>query len=186
MLLEADRSHLVIVDVQSRLMPAMSGLEPMRERLDLLLTAAREFKVPVTLTEQYPSGLGGTDPAVVAAAGPDAWTIGKMTFNALAEPEIAARLKGLATRSQKRDQLVITGMESHVCVLQTAMAAQAAGYRVALVADAVASRREESRTLALSRMAQAGIVIVNAEMVAFEWLQRAGTPVFKQLIARIK
>ena len=107
--------------------------------------------------------------------------IEKIHFSWIDEPDFAARLDAIG-----RDQAVICGLEAHVCVLQTALGLRERGFAVAVVADAVASRHPGDRERALARLSQAGVEIVTAEMVMFEWLRKGGTPEFKDLLALIK
>lgn len=180
MLLSAESSALVIVDVQERLMPAV--VEPGRvlRNIDVLLKASGELKVPVLVSEQYPKGLGPTVAAVRNALPPDS-VVEKITFSSAGSPAFMDRLVGLG-----RKQIVLLGAETHVCVLQTALAVAAADFDVFLVADACSSRTKENIELAIARMRANGIEIVSTEMVVFEWMERAGTPSFKIISQLIK
>ncbi|MGL4975304.1 MAG: hydrolase, partial [Bosea sp. (in: a-proteobacteria)] len=177
-------SHLLVVDVQARLTPALAEPAAFLAQVKLLLAAARELDVPVTVTEQYPAGLGHTVPEVTAALPAGIPVLEKITFSALEANLVRNRLDNL--RFDGREQLVVCGAEAHVCVLQTVMAALDAGYPVAVVTDAVASRKQHSHEIALQRMQAAGATLVTTEMVCFEWLGQAGTDSFKRLIAQIK
>lgn len=180
MLLNRDRSVLVIVDVQERLAPAMQDSEQVLARTRILLEAAGALDVPVLVSEQYPEGLGHT----VAALQPhlaQATVVAKTCFSCGGEPAFLAALERL-----QRSQLVVCGMETHVCVLQTALELQERGYGVHVVADAVGSRHAERRELGLARMRHAGCVIVESEMVVFEWLGAAGTDTFRKLSRLIR
>jgi nicotinamidase-related amidase len=183
MLLRAERSFLAVVDVQERLAPAMATPEPAIARCEILMRAAARLGVPMLVSEQYPKGLGRTVPALAALAATND-VVEKIHFSCADEHAWAERL-GLFDESG-RDQAVVCGMEAHVCVLQTALGLHEQGYQVAVVADAVSSRRKEDAGLALARMSQAGLTVVSAEMVVFEWLRRAGTAEFKELSALIK
>lgn len=180
MRIDAIRSALLLIDLQERLMPAMEGPAHVVARCAILIEAARRLDVPVLATRQYPKGLGGI---VAPLAGLlDAQEChDKLAFSAFAEP--AGRE---ALLRPGRDRFVVAGVESHVCVLQTALDLLGEGYAVAVVADAVASRREESRALALERLRRHGAEIVNTEMVVFEWLGRAGTEEFRALSPLIR
>ncbi len=180
MLLSSERSVLIVVDVQERLMPAVADGERVVGNVAVLQKAAAALSVPVLLTEQYPKGLGPTVAAVREAVPPDS-VFEKITFSSAGAPAFMDRLGAL-----KRPQVVLAGAEAHVCVLQTALALTAAGYAVFLVADATASRVPANVELAVARMRAAGVTIVSTEMVVFEWLERAGTPTFKSLIGVIK
>jgi nicotinamidase-related amidase len=180
-LLDIAASQLVIVDIQERLAPAIANEAAALKATLLLVAAARRLGVPISVTEQYPKGLGATVAPLRTALGADAALFEKMHFSAMREVKFAQHLA-----QAQRKTLVICGMEAHVCVLQTALDAKAAGYDVALVADAVGSRVEQSREIALQRAAQAGLTVVTAEMVVFEWLQRAGTDDFKAIAPLLK
>ena len=180
MLLSAARSCLVVVDIQERLAPAVANPEGVIRRVGILMRAAQRLGVPILVSEQYPKGLGPSVPEVASLA-PVGATVAKLHFSCAAEPEFAKRVEAL-----DRDLVVVAGMEAHVCVLQTALGLKEAGYCVAVVADAVTSRRELDRSMALERMRGEGVTIVTTEMVVFEWLHRAATPEFKELSALIK
>jgi len=179
MLLSAPRSLLLVVDVQQRLAPAMAGLDRLLANLTILLRAAHGLGVPVIASEQYPRGLGPTLPEIAPLLAPDHATpevVEKLHFSCAAEPGFADRLA-----AQGRDQIVIAGIEAHVCVLQTALELRAAERNVFVVADACASRTQANAELAFSRLGRNDVELVSTEMVLFEWLQRAGTPAFKTL-----
>ncbi len=180
MLLDAAHSFLVVIDVQERLAPAMTAGDDAIDRCALLMKAARRLEVPVLLTEQYPKGLGATVPALAELAPPDA-TVAKLHFSCAEDPRFIDKVETL-----RRDHAVICGIEAHVCVLQTALGLADRGYAVIVVEDATASRRPADKAAALRRMERAGVTIVTAEMVVFEWLGRAGTPEFKDLSQLIR
>jgi nicotinamidase-related amidase len=177
--LEPKSSLLLVVDVQERLAAAMP--QPTMDQLVanavLLLEAARLLEVPVVASEQYPKGLG---PTVVALASrlqaANVQPIDKLTFDAADEPRIAQAIARHSPRS-----VIVVGMETHVCVFQTVRELSRRGYAVYVVADAVASRREENRALGLSLCERAGAIAVPAETVVFDWLRVAGTDEFKAL-----
>jgi nicotinamidase-related amidase len=180
MLLEAARSLLLIVDMQERLLPAMADAEAVVEGCRKLMAGAARLGVPVLVSEQYPQGLGPTV-APLKALAPAGAVLAKVHFSCAADPGIAARLA-----ASGRDQVVIAGIEAHVCVAQTALALRRKGVGVAVAADAVSSRRRESVALALQRLATNGVELVNVEMALFEWLGAAGTPAFKDISALIR
>jgi nicotinamidase-related amidase len=184
MLLEAGRSHLIVVDMQARLMPAIAEADQVVRNATILLQSAKRLGIPVTIAEQYPKGLGPTVEAVVAALPPHAVILPKITFSAAADEAFAARVAML--RGEGRDQAVICGAEAHVCVLQTALGLKALGYRVFVVGDATSSRSPRSASAAHARLLHAGCDWVTTEMVVFEWLERAGTDDFRALLALVK
>jgi nicotinamidase-related amidase len=183
MLLEAARSQFLLVDMQERLVPAMHDADSLLERCTILLQAAAELSVPVTVSEQYRKGLGATVAPLDALRG-DARVLQKLHFSSAADPGQNARISALAASGRR--QLVIAGIESHVCVLQSALGFRDMGFDVFVVADAVSSRKLDSIELAQSRLRHNGVSVVNTEMVLFEWLQIAGTPQFKAISKLIK
>jgi nicotinamidase-related amidase len=180
MLMSAARAQLLMVDMQERLLPAMHQPKETEARCGMLLTAAATLGLPVTASEQYPKGLGHTVPALRKQLG-NAPIFEKLAFSALGEERLADRLKDVG-----RPQVIVCGIEAHVCVLQTAADLLREGYEVFIAADAVSARAPASIPLALDRLRTAGAAIVNTEMVVFEGLKKAGTPEFKALSAAIR
>ncbi len=179
-----ERCLLLVVDAQERLLPAMA--EPSRERLvtstELLLDAAAQLGVAVSATEQYPKGLGPTVPSLRSRLeGQRAVIHPKLTFDACLEPSFLEALEALAPRA-----IVVCGMEAHVCVFQTVRSLAARGHTTYVVADAVASRREEHKVVGLRLAERAGAIVTVAETVIFDWLERAGTEAFKSLSKRLR
>src|SRR6185437_14518329 len=167
----------LIVDFQSRLMPAIEHGEAILAQARRLLKAAEIFSVPVVYTEQNAAGLGPTVPELAAPTA--AAVVPKMSFN-------ACRTAGFLERLADRRDIVVAGCETHVCVLQTVLGLVAAGRRVYLVRDAVGSRRAESKETAIRRMERHGVEIVTTEMVVFEWLATAERPELRAALALIK
>lgn len=174
MLLQADTSALLIVDVQTRLLPAIHDGERVLQNCAWLLRLARELGVPLAISEQYPRGLGPTVKALRDLVAPDS-IVEKVHFSCVAEGCLAP-LPGF-----RREQIVVAGTEAHVCVLHTCVDLLAEGKQVFVVADAVGSRKPVDCELALARLRQNGAQIVSREMVAFEWLRRAGTDLFRRI-----
>jgi nicotinamidase-related amidase len=183
MLLDRARSQLLVVDVQERLMPAMYEGARMADRCAILMQAAHRLGIPVTVSEQYRKGLGPTIARLDNIKG-DAPVLEKMHFSCAADPRIVERIDALAKAD--RTQLVVCGIEAHVCVTQSALGFKDFGLHVAVAADAVTSRQPESVNLAVARLREAGVAVVNTEMALFEWLHMAGTPEFKELSQLIK
>jgi nicotinamidase-related amidase len=183
MLIDASKSSLLIVDVQERLLPAMADGAHVVSRCSILLKVAKALDVPVAVSEQYPKGLGHTIEELRADVG-NAQVFEKITFSCWRDPAMKAALVKL--HDSGRPQVIVAGIEAHVCVAQTALDLAQAGFGVFVVADAVSSRVESSKALALARMAQSGIDVINTEMAVFELLGKAGTPAFKELSAMIK
>lgn len=180
-------SQLLVIDAQERLVPhVVGGAECVGTIVRLARYAAR-LAVPLTIAEHYPQGLGLTVPALMstmALASSDAIRCPKITYSCFAEPALRERIVSLARASRR--QIVVAGFEAHVCVAQSALDLIVDDLDVYVVADATSSRREEDRALALERLRQAGAAIVSSEMVAFEWLERADTAAFKDLIQMIR
>ncbi|QAU35740.1 isochorismatase family protein [Janthinobacterium sp. 17J80-10] len=174
MLIDAHRSLLLLIDLQERLAPAIDQMEQVAQHNLWLLRLAQRLSVPVAATVQYPAGLGAMLPELAAHVAP-CNIVEKIHFSAVAD----GCLPQLADFS--RPQIILTGTEAHVCVLQTALDLLSAGKEVFVVADAVGSRRAENRLLALERLRQEGCRIVSREMVAYEWLHRAGTELFREI-----
>jgi nicotinamidase-related amidase len=179
MLLDAKRSHFLVVDLQARLMPAVHEGENVLRNVRILLEAAKRLKIPVSVTEQYPKGLGPTIGPVQEALPPETVTLAKTTFSAAREPAIAERMAAL--RGSGLNQLVICGTEAHICVLQSALEFRSTGLEVFVVADAVSSRSSPSVAAACARLLHAGCHWVTTEMVAFEWMGEAATDDFRAL-----
>jgi len=175
MLVSAEQSCLLVIDVQAKLMPVIHERERVEKNCAWLMDVAREVGVPVLVSEQYPQGLGHTVDKVKAHT-KDGEVMEKVYFSCVSEPACQSRLAEL-----EREQVVVAGVEAHVCVLQTVLELCATGREVFLCADAVSSRDPKNAELAIERMRKAGAHIVTREMVAFEWLRRAGTPEFKEI-----
>lgn len=175
MLIDAAASCLLVVDVQERLLPAIHEGSRVVENTAWLMDIAAHLGVPVLVSEQYPRGLGHTVETLAQRA-PEGATVEKIHFSCAASPACRDRLDAL-----ERQQIILTGIEAHVCVLQTALGLVAQGQDVFVVADAVSSRKADDLALAMSRMQHGGVHIVSREMVAFEWLHQAGTETFKTI-----
>lgn len=180
MMIDSRRSSLLIVDVQQSLAPVVADPRGVYRGCIILLRAAKRLGIPVLVSEQYPKGLGHTVGEVLAEA-PEGAVVEKLHFSCAYEPAITDRLAGF-----DRKQVVIAGIEAHICVLQTALGLKAAGFEVFVVADACSSRASANHRAAMDRLAANGVQIVTIEMALFEWLHRAGTPEFKELSQMIK
>jgi len=174
-------SALLLVDLQEKLMPAMHEQAEVLANAQVLLSAANRLSVPTTLTEQYPQGLGPTVPEIGERVRGRDLVFPKLAFSAAADSTVLSRL-----RQSRRAQIVVAGVEAHVCVLQSAIGLQQLGYQVAVVGDATTSRKPASAALALERLRQNGVSIVSTEMVVFEWLGRAGSDEFRELSRLIR
>lgn len=177
-------SQLILIDIQDKVLAPIGDVDRLTQVLVRLVAIARRLDVPVTVTEHYPQGLGATVAGLRRALAPDTPILQKRHFSCLGDESLRQHLEDL--RDLGRGQAVIAGIETHVCVAQTALDLIVDGYQVFIVADAVASRSTASRDLALLRLRQAGASIVDSEMVLFEWLEMSGTAEFKDLHPLIK
>ena len=170
---------LLVVDVQDKLAVAMPAetMADVLKNVGILLETAEALGVPVVASEQYPKGLGPTVPAIASKL--DAMGVKrlpKMTFDACSDLTVARALADSGVKN-----VVVIGMETHVCVFQTARELVKRGYATYVVADAVASRREENRRIGLSLCESAGAVVTTTETVVFDLLESAGVPAFKAI-----
>ena len=173
--LSAERSALLVIDIQTRLMPAIHDGDRVVTNARRLIAASSMLGVPTLATEQNPNGLGPTVGALPAVAD----VITKMSFDATREPD-------LLTKVDENHDIVALGCEAHVCVLQTVLGLLDANRRVFVVADAIGSRHPANRDAALRRMERHGAEVVTTEMVVFEWLGTAKHPKFREAVALIK
>lgn len=182
--LDPSRTVLLVIDVQERLLPAMTAEAGARviKNVDLLLDAAGRLGAKTIATEQYPKGLG---PTVEPLRGPleaaGAARFEKTCFSAADLPEAARAIDALAPKA-----IVVAGMETHVCVFQTVRELTARGYEVHVPHDAVASRRDDDKRVGLELMRQAGATITSTETVIFDWLQKAEGENFKALSKKMR
>jgi len=173
-LLSRDESRLLIVDMQEKLLPVINDHEAVLANCLKLIKAAKILEVPATVTEQYPKGLGPTVSAIAERLPGRPEKIEFSCLNCLDWNSTASDPEG-------RFKVVVAGIESHVCVLQTVLDLLSQGFRVFVAADAVGSRKPLDCEIALQRMASSGAVITTTESVLFEWCERAGTPEFKEI-----
>ncbi|VFU12708.1 Isochorismatase [anaerobic digester metagenome] len=176
--LNQQETLLMVIDIQERLIPPMKYGKQVIKKTNILITIAEDLGIPVIVTEQYPEGLGKTVPEV--STGPGAVTFAKTTFSACTA-EVTSELNRLG-----RKKIIITGMETHVCVFQTVRDLLALGYQVFVVGDAVCSRTKENYRNALSLMSLMGAVVTNTETVFFDLMKKAATPQFRKLSQLIK
>ncbi|MDD2722797.1 MAG: isochorismatase family protein [Methylovulum sp.] len=175
-LLTAADSVIVVIDVQSKLTAVMAEAPGLCFHAGILLEVAQRLSVPVLVTEQYPQGLGLTERVLVTKLPENTLFFEKTGFSCCAAPGFSEAL--LATG---RKQIILLGLETHVCVLQTALELLCLGYQVQVVEDAVCSRKEGHKLYALKRLGQQGVTVTNHESVVFEWLRDAAHPEFKAI-----
>src|SRR4051794_36568579 len=176
--LTANHGALLVVDMQERLLTTMGDRDSVVASTVRLIRGAKELKIPVWATEQYPRGLG---PSVQPIAELIPERPAKLTFQCCAVPQLLEQLYGRHIR-----HLTLAGVEAHVCVAQTALELLDLGFRVQVPADAVTSRNRRDYDVTLRRMEQAGAVISTTEAVLFEWLETADRPEFKTISSLVK
>ena len=167
----------MIIDFQEKLVPHIPNADSIRKNLTRIARAADILKVPLLVTEQYPRGLGRTDSEVERWIGETERTE-KISFSCFGEPAFLGKLKALKVQT-----LLLSGIEAHICVTQTALHALLAGYQVHILEDAVGSRESAAARAALDRVRQAGGIVSTTEMALYELMAKAGSPEFKQIQA---
>ncbi len=180
--LAAEQCALVIIDIQEKLLPPIFKKDELVRNSQLLIRAAGVLKIPALVSTQYAKGLGGIVPEVASLlAGSD--PIDKHMFSCFASDAFCSLLKRLPGN---RNTLLLCGMESHICVAQTALGALRDGYLVHVASDAVASRTEWNWKIGLDRMRAAGAVISSTEMMIYELMQSSSSTAFKELLPHLK
>jgi nicotinamidase-related amidase len=180
--LEAERCALVVVDIQSKLLPPIFQKEQLVRNSQLLIRAAGILKIPALVSTQYAKGLGGTVPEISSLL-PQTEAIDKQLFSCFGSDMFCTMLKRLPGN---RNTLLLCGMESHICIMQTALAALREGYLVHVASDAVGSRTEWNWKIGLDRMRAAGAVISSTEMMIYELIRSSGSAAFKELLPYLK
>lgn len=180
MILDRHHTLALCVDIQERLLPHIHGHEELVRRSATLIKGLRILDVPIIVTEQYTKGLGTTVPEISAALG-TYQPIEKMSFSCCGNPDVEA-----AVLSSKRHQIIVFGIEAHVCVQQTVLDVLMQGHKVVVIDDCVSSRSANDARVAIERMRQAGAVISTMESVLFELLRVSGTQEFKSISALVK
>jgi nicotinamidase-related amidase len=178
--LNTESTVLVLIDFQERLFPAMNAKEKLLQNVVKLIKGAKVLEIPIIVTEQYPKGLGPTIQEIKELL-PDMKTIEKTCFSCCDNEAFNKALDGL-----KRKQVLVTGIEAHICAYQTAMALARKGYEVQFVTDCLSSREPENKAVAMQKMSAAGILPTSTEMVLFELLKAAGGDKFKQISNIVK
>jgi len=180
-MIECDNTVLVVVDIQEKLARVIHERDALVSAADKLIRGAAALGLPVVHTEQNPDGLGPTVPELAQHL--DGEPITKLAFSCCGEP---AFTEALAATAAGRQKVLLAGIETHVCVYQTAADLLAADYEVHVVADAVGSRTPENRAIGLARMKDAGAQVTSVEMALFELLQVAEGPAFKAILKIVK
>jgi nicotinamidase-related amidase len=180
--LEAEQCALIVVDIQSKLLPPIWEKERLIRNSQLLIRLAQILKIPALVSTQYAKGLGTTVPEIASLL-PETQPIDKVMFSCFGSDVFCSLLKRLPGQ---RTTVLLCGMETHICVMQTALAALREGYVVHVASDAVSSRAEWNWRVGLDRMRAAGAVISSAEMITYELLRSSGSPAFKELLPYLK
>lgn len=180
--LEPEQCALVVIDIQEKLLPPIFQKEQLVRNTQLLIRLAGILKIPIILTTHYSKGLGNTVPELASLL-PETRAIEKLAFSCFGSEVFCATLKRLPGN---RNTVVLCGMESHICVAQTALAALREGYLVHVASDAVSSRTRWNWKVGLERMRDAGAVISSTEMVIYETLRLSGTSSFKDMLQYLK
>lgn len=180
-LLNAEESLLLVVDIQEKFAPVIPDYGTLIDRVGILVRACGRLSVPVVVSEQYPKGLGHTVEALKAILPAGAVVLEKTAFGCGGDPAMLSHLK-----DSGRGQIIVCGIEAHVCVNQTVHQLLEAGFQVHLMQDAVASRNKKDRKTALAKMLQSGAVPGCVEMALFEMMGTARHACFKELQALVK
>jgi len=180
--LVAEHCALIVVDIQEKLLPPIYEKDRLVKNSQLLIRLAGILKIPALVTTQYAQGLGNTVPAIASLL-PETQAIDKQMFSCFGSDVFCSVLKRLPGN---RNTVLLCGMESHICVMQTALGALNEGYIVHVASDAVSSRTEWNWKIGLERMRAAGAVISSTEMMLYELLRSSGAPAFKELLPYLK
>src|SRR5271165_5339875 len=180
--LEADRCALLAVDIQEKLLPPIFQKAQLVKNSQLLIRLAGILKLPVVVTTQYAKGLGHIVPEIASLL-PETQAIDKQMFSCFGSDAFCSQLKRMPGN---RNTVLLCGMESHICVTQTALAALREGYIVHVASDAVSSRTEWNWKIGLERMRSAGAVISSTEMMIYELMRSSASPAFKEMLPHLK
>lgn len=179
--LEAEKSALVVVDIQEKLLPPIFEKERLVRNSQLLLRLARIIDLPVLATTQYAKGLGPTVPEIASLLRGE--VADKTAFSCFGSDQFCTAVNKLPG---DRNTLIVCGMETHICVLQTVLGALNQGFLVHVASDAVSSRTEWNWNIGLRRMEAAGALISSTETIIYELLRGSGTPAFKEMLQYLK
>jgi len=180
--LEANHCALLVIDIQEKLLPPIFQKEQLVKNSQLMIRLAGILKIPAVMTVQYPKGLGNTVPEIASLL-PGTEPIDKQMFSCFGSDVFCSLLKRLPGQ---RNTLLLCGMECHICVAQTALAALREGYIVHVASDAVSSRAEWNWKIGLERMRAAGAIISSTEMMVYELLRSSGAPAFKEMLPYLR
>ncbi len=185
--IEAMSSFMLMIDIQERLLPAMYNKDEVLANSQKLLTSARELSIPLMISEQYPKGIGATVPELSALIPEGSPVIDKTEFSCCNNPGFGDAFLNLRFNSGTKDTAILFGIETHICVLATALDLQEKyNLNVVIAADSCGSRSRDNHSLALEAMRSAGCFVVPSETVIYQLLGKAGTPQFKALLPLFK
>ena len=170
----------LVVDFQERLMPVMAEAEALEARTNILLKGLKVLEVPMLITQQYTKAIGMTIPSLVESAGTEEY-FDKISFSCMDDEAIKA-----AVEASGKKNVIVCGIESHICVLQTCIDLKEAGYTPILVVDCMSSRKLSDKEGAILRAQQEGILLTTTEAILFELTRKAGNPTFKEISKLIK
>jgi nicotinamidase-related amidase len=179
-MLTADNAVLTVIDTQEKLVNVMHKKEELIDNVQKLIKGVQVFNIPIILTEQYPKGLGTTIPEIADLLH-DVQPISKLCFSCCIDPNFVKKLEATG-----RKQVLVAGIETHVCVYQTVRDLLSSGYEVFVITDTVSSRTPENRDVALNLMQDMGAFLTSTEIVLFEMLKTAGTESFKAISRIVK
>jgi nicotinamidase-related amidase len=180
--LEAEQCALIVVDMQEKLLPPIWEKERLVRNVQLLIRLAGILKIPALVTTQYAKGLGNTVPEIASLL-PSNPPIDKLMFSCFGSEAFCSLLKRMPGQ---RTTVLLCGMETHICVMQTALGALREGYLVHVASDAVSSRTELNWRIGLDRMRSAGAILSSTEMMIYELLRSSGAPAFRELLPYLK
>jgi len=180
--LEAENCALLVIDIQEKLLPPIHERERLVRNSQLLIRLAKILHMPVIASTQYAKGLGNTVPDVASLL-PNGDVVDKLQFSCFGSDVFCSLVKNLPGQ---RNTMLLCGMETHICVMQTALAALRNGYLVHVASDAVSSRSEWNWKVGLERMRAAGAIISSTEMMIYELLRASGTAAFKEILPHLK
>ena len=176
-----ENTAMIMVDIQEKLLPAMNQKEEVLDRCVRLLKGVMTLQIPTLVSEQYPRGLGETVGELKKEFRGNVPTISKTSFSCLGQQDMEDWVRGL-----NREYVLVCGIEAHICVMQTVLDLQRAGYKPVVISDCVTSRSIRDYTAAIERMRKEGVIVTTYEAVLFELLKDLKHPKFKEILAIIK
>lgn len=179
MLLDASESLLLVVDMQPTFMAPIHRIQAVQDRVLCLVKAAQLKGVPILHTEQYPERMGGTEESIQAAIGQPAF--GKLSFSCMGEPKFVEALE-----AHGKTQIILCGIETHICISQTAHDLMEEDVEVVLASDAISARTHSMHQIGMSRLKELGCISAHSESILYEWMENAAHPQFKASLNLVK